>query len=243
MWAGKTDPQDVIRSSAFFRYFRGMLLPVRHDYSRAERLSDAVVHLLGIGAALVAVPVLIALAVILRGDAAAVASTVIYGLALLATLVFSALFHLSRQPRLRRIFRSLDHTATLCLIAGTYTPFVLLSGAEVKGLLVALWVAALLGSALRALAPDRLRLAAVALSLAMGWAALFGGGALLAALSTPVLVLITLGGVLYSVGVAFCLWYRLPFHYTIWHLCVLAASAVFYAAVTLQLVQSAADLP
>jgi hemolysin III len=216
-----------------------MLLEARHQYSRAERLSDAVVHALGIGAALIAVPFLVALAVILRGDAPAVASTTVYGLALLTMLVFSALFHLTTRPGLRRVFRSLDHTAILCLIAATYTPFVLLSGAEATGLLVTLWVAALAGAALRAFAPDRLKLAAIALALGMGWAGLVGGGALFALLSTQVIVLITLGGVLYTVGVAFCLWDRLPFHYTIWHVCVLAASAVFYAAVTVQLVQSA----
>jgi hemolysin III len=216
-----------------------MLLAARHDYSRAERLSDAVVHFLGIGAALVGVPVLITLAVTLRGDAAAVAATTLYGVALLTMLIFSALFHLTRQPRLRRIFRSLDHTAILCLIAATYTPFVLLSGAKATGLLVTLWAAALLGAALRAFAPDRLKFAAILLALGMGWAGLIGGGELFAALSTPVMVLITIGGVLYSLGVVFCVWDRLPFHYTIWHVCVLAASAVFYAAVTVQLVQSA----
>ncbi len=212
-----------------------MLLTARHDYSRAERLSDAVVHFLGIGAALVAVPVLITL----RGDAPAVASTTLYGLALLTMLVFSALFHLTTQPRLRRVFRSLDHTAILCLIAATYTPFVLLSGTRATGLLVALWGAALAGAALRAFAPDRLKLAAIALALGMGWAGLLSGGAVFAALSTPVMVLITIGGCLYTLGVGFCVWERLPFHYTIWHVCVLAASAAFYAAVTVQLVQSA----
>lgn len=216
-----------------------MLLEARHDYSRAERVSDAVIHFLGIGAALIAVPILIALAVILHGDVPAVASTTLYGLALVTMLVFSALFHLTTRPRLRRIFRSLDHTAILCLISATYTPFVLLSGAEATGLLVALWAAALTGAALRAFAPDRLKLAAVALALAMGWAGLVGGGALFAVLSTPVIVLITIGGILYTVGVGFCLLERLPFHYTIWHVCVLVASAVFYAAVTVQLVQSA----
>jgi hemolysin III len=216
-----------------------MLLAARIEYSRAERLSDAVVHLLGIVAALIAVPVLITLAVVLRGDAPAIASTALYGVALVTMLVFSALFHLTTRPGLRRVFRSLDHTAILCLIAATYTPFVLLSGAEARGLLLTLWIAALSGAALRAFAPDRLKLAAIALALAMGWAGLIGGGALFAALSTPVMVLITVGGVLYTLGVGFCVLERLRFHYTIWHVCVLAASAVFYAAVTVQLVQSA----
>lgn len=216
-----------------------MLLAARHEYTRAERISDAVVHVLGVVAALMAVPVLITLAIVLRGDATAIASTVVYGVALIAMLLFSALYNLSTRPRARRIFRSLDHAFILCKIAATYTPFALLSGAEATGLLAGLWIAALAGACIRALAPDRLKLAAVALALGMGWAGFLAGGAVFAGLSLSVMVLIVVGGLLYTVGVGFFLFDRLPFHYTIWHVCVLAASAVFYAAVTLQLVQSA----
>jgi hemolysin III len=216
-----------------------MLLDARHDYSRAEWISDSVVHVLGVVAALMAVPVLITLAVVLRGDAPAVASVALYGVALIAMLVFSALYNMTRRTRLRRIFRSLDHTAILCKIAATYTPFALLSGAQAGALLTGLWTAALSGAAIRAFAPDKLKLAAVALALLMGWAGLLAGGEVFAGLSTAVMVLITIGGLLYTLGVGFFLFNRLPFHYTIWHVCVLAASAVFYAAVTLQLVQTA----
>ncbi len=220
-------------------YLHAMLLAARHDYSRAEWISDAVVHVLGVIAALIAVPVLITLAVVLRGDAPAVASTTLYGVALIAMLVFSALYNMTTRPRPRRIFRSLDHSAILCLIAATYTPLALLSGAEATRLLVTLWIAALAGAILRAFAPDRLKLAAVALALAMGWAGLLAGGEVFAGLSMPVMALIVTGGLLYTLGVAFFLFERLPFHYTIWHVCVLAASAAFYAAVTVQLVQTA----
>jgi hemolysin III len=216
-----------------------MLLAARHDYSRAEWISDAVVHVLGVVTALMAVPVLITLAVVLRGDAPAVTATTVYGLALIAMLVFSALYNMTTRPRPRRIFRSLDHTAILVKIAATYTPFALLSGAQATGLLTGLWTAAVSGAAIRAFAPDRLKFAAVALALLMGWAGLLAGGEVFAGLSLPVMVLITTGGLLYTVGVGFFLFDRLPFHYTIWHVCVLAASAVFYAAVTVQLVQSA----
>ncbi|TAG27303.1 MAG: Hly-III family protein, partial [Rhodobacterales bacterium] len=129
-----------------------MLLPARHEYSRAEWISDAVVHVLGVVAALMAVPVLITLAIVLRGDAPAVASTTLYGVALIAMLVFSALYNMTTRPRPRRIFRSLDHTSILCLIAATYTPLALLSGAEATWLLAGLWTAALIGAAMRAFA-------------------------------------------------------------------------------------------
>jgi len=216
-----------------------MLLDDRQGYSRAEWISDAVVHVLGVVAALMAVPVLITLAVVLRGDFHAVAATTLYGLALIAMLVFSALYNMSTRPRPRRIFRSLDHTAILCKIAATYTPFALLSGASATGLLAGLWTAALGGAFIRAFAPDRLKIAAVVLALGMGWAGLFAGGEIFAGLSQTVMALILIGGVLYTLGVAFFLFDRLPFHYTIWHVCVLAASAIFYAAVTVQVVQTA----
>ncbi|MCX7286118.1 MAG: hemolysin III family protein [Rhodobacterales bacterium] len=216
-----------------------MLLDVRHSYSRAEWISDAVVHVLGVVAALMAVPVLITLAIVLRGDAPAIAATALYGVALIAMLVFSALYNMTTSPGPRRIFRSLDHSAILMKIAATYTPLALLSGAEATGLLAGLWTSALVGAAMRALAPDRLKLAAVALALLMGWAGLLAGGQVFANLSAPVMALIVCGGLLYTLGVGFFLFDRLPYHYTIWHVCVLAASAVFYAAVTVQLVQSA----
>jgi len=73
----------------------------------------------------------------------------------------------------------------------------------------------------------------------MGWAGLLAGGTFFATLSTPVIALIVTGGLLYTAGVAFYLSERLPFHYTIWHVFVLVASLVFYAAVTLQVVQTA----
>ena len=216
-----------------------MLLESRLHYSRAEWISDAVVHVTGVVAALMAAPVLVTLAIVMHGDGAAITATTLYGVALVLMLLFSALYNMSTEAKARRVFRSLDHTFILTKIAATYTPLVLLSGAQATGLLAGLWTAALAGAGIRAFAPDRLKLAAVVLALAMGWAGLVFGGDILASLSAPVLVLILVGGLVYTLGVGFFLFDRLPFHYTIWHVCVLAATAVFYAAVTVQLVQTA----
>ncbi len=217
-----------------------ILLPQRLSYSPAERLSDAVVHVSGVVAALMAVPVLVTLAIMLRGDAPAVAGTTLYGVALIAMLLFSALYNMTWEVRRKAFFRHLDHTAIFCKIAATYTPFMLMSGGQGGWLLPGLWGAAAAGAAMRMMAPDRLKLLAVGIALAMGWAGLFAGGGFFAGLSVPVIVLIVTGGALYTIGVAFFLFDRLPFHYTIWHLFVLAASMVFYAAVTVHLIQTAA---
>lgn len=217
-----------------------MLLNTRHDYSRAEWLSDAAVHVSGVVIALVAVPVLVCLAVILHGDRSAVAGTTLYGVALIAMLLCSALYNMTVETRRRAFFRHLDHTAIFIKIAATYTPFLMLSGGQGGWLLPGLWGAAVAGSGMRMLAPDRLKLVAVGLALAMGWAGLFAGSDFFGSLSGLVTLLIVIGGVLYTIGVGFFLFDRLPYHYTIWHLFVLAASMVFYAAVTVHLVQTAA---
>jgi hemolysin III len=215
-----------------------MLLPHRHDYSRAERISDAIVHLSGIAIAAVAVPVLVALALLLRHDPPAVAGTGLYGASLIAMLVCSALYNMTDEARRKALFRSMDHTAIFVLIAATYTVFQSLSG--IGGWLVpVLWIAAAAGILVRLIAPDRLKLVGVAIALGMGWAGLYAGQDFISHLSMAVVILIVTGGALYTLGVGFFLWDRLPFHYTIWHVLVLVASLVFYAAVTVHLVQTA----
>lgn len=215
------------------------LLTARQGYSRAERLSDAVVHVSGLGVTLIAVPVLITLTASLRDDGAAIAATAIYGASLIAMILFSALYNLIDSRRWTGLLRRLDHSAIYAKIAGTYTPFTLLSGGHAGWLLAGLWGAALAGIGLKALSPERFRWLAITLYLAMGWAGLFAGGSFLGDLSAPVVALIVTGGLIYTGGVLFYLFDRLPFHYTIWHVCVLAASMAFYAAVTLHVVQTA----
>ncbi len=132
--------------------------PVDHrPYSRAERLADAAVHVTGLTVALMAVPVLITLAAVLRGDAAAILSTSIYGATLIAMLGASALYHMGHRHRLRGVYLRLDYSAIFLKIAGTYTPFILLSGAHAWPLLVGLWSAALTGTGLKVIAPGRFR--------------------------------------------------------------------------------------
>ena len=204
-------------------------------YSRAEYISDAIVHVAGLSLALMAVPVLIVVAVFVRGDAPSIVGTSVYGVALILMLLCSALYNMIVRPDWSGILKRLDHSAIYMKIAGTYTPFTLISG-HGAGLTIGLWAVALAGIALKVFAPYRFRWVGLSLYLAMGWAGVVAGEALMSALPTPVIVLMITGGALYTLGVAFYLWERLPFHNTIWHVFVLIASLVFYAAVTVQVV-------
>ena len=213
-------------------------LAPRTAYSRAEYLSDAVVHVLGTVVVLASVPVLITLTALLRGDARSIVGTSVYGATLLAMIVCSALYNVIGQGRWAWLLQRLDHSAIYAKIAGTYTPFALLSGHG--GWLVAgLWVAAGVGMALKLVSPARFRWLAIALYLGMGWAGAVFGGDFVATLSPTVFSLILTGGLLYTAGVALYLFDRLPFHYTAWHVLVLAASMVLYSAVTMQVLETA----
>ena len=206
----------------------------RTSYSRAERLSDAVIHVTGLALVLAAVPVLIVVTALVRGDAPSLAGVSVYAAGLVLMIGASAAYNIAegfpwgaaRAWLLRRI----DHAAIYLKIAATYTPFALISG-QGLAVTVGVWLAALAGVALKIAAPDRFRWLGLALYLGMGWAGILAGGALIAALPGPVIVLMATGGVLYTLGVVFYVWDRLPFHLTVWHGFVLAASLVFYAAV------------
>ncbi len=209
--------------------------PAARVYTRAEYLSDAVVHVAGVGLALMAVPALIAAAAILRGDAPTLVGTAVYGVALILMLGFSALYNMVQRPDWGWLLKRLDHSAIYMKIAGTYTPFTLITGQGLT-LTAGLWGAALLGVGLKVADPVRFRWPGLALYLGMGWGGVLAGGALLAALPGPVVGLMIAGGLLYTLGVVFHLWVRLPYHNTIWHVFVLAASAVFFAAVAVLVV-------
>lgn len=220
----------------------------RHDalaalhpvYSRAERRADAILHVAGIVAALVAVPVLVALAALRHGAAPPVAAAAVYGVSLIAMLALSAAYNMTWRPRAKEILRRLDHAVIYAKIAGTYTPFaVLLAGPQTLAILAGMWGAALSGMVLKLFAPRRLENLALVLYLAMGWAVLVIGGPILDRLSTAALVLILTGGGLYTLGVLFHLWARLPFHNVLWHALVLVASFTLYAAIMVEVTRAA----
>ena len=204
-------------------------------YSRAERMADALVHALGVGGALMAVPILVTLATVWHAELPAVTAAVVYGLSLIAMFCFSAAYHLVPHPTAKEILRRFDRAAIFMTIAATYTPFaVMLAGAETLRILAIIWGAALVGVALEIAAPRRFEAATLALYLAMGWAVLAIGGPILEGLTPVGFRLMVTGGVLYTVGVGFYLWDRLPYQNAIWHLLVLMASFVFYAAVLVE---------
>lgn len=208
-------------------------------YSRAERVSDAAVHAVGLVAALVGVVVLLALAARWSGEVPIVVAAGVYGLTLIGMFICSALYNIAAPPERRDTFRRVDQSAIYMKIAGSYTPFAVLTGTHMGFFLAGIWSAALAGATLILFGSERMRRPALALYLAIGWAGIFAGRPLVAGLSPEGFTLVLAAGLVYTIGVVFYLWERLPFHNTIWHVFVLAASFVLYAALVVELAHRA----
>ncbi len=204
----------------------------RRAYSSAERASDFYVHIAALVIAMGAVPVLIAMTAIWRDDSYSVLGVSIYGIALIAMLTASLLYNHAGRPHLTGLLRRIDMSAIHLKIAGTYTPFALLTGAG-SGLLTAVWSAAAAAMAVSLFLRNVPSGLSVAMCLATGWAVVMGGSDLLGTIPQHVAILMLVGGVLYSVGTLFLLSWRLKFHNTIWHGFVAVASIVFFVAVFL----------
>lgn len=200
-------------------------------YSRTERVADGVVHVLGIAFGLAGLAVLTALS-LTQLDAASAIAVLVYGAGMLAVFCFSAAYHLSRS-RWRWLLRRLDHAAIYVKIAATYTPFAALKLGGTPGLLLlaAVWGIAAFGASAKLIAPAQLVRTSYVLYLAQGWSGVLAFGPMAEALSSTALWLLIAGGVLYTVGVIFHLWQKLPYNNAIWHGCVLTASGLHFAAV------------
>jgi hemolysin III len=202
------------------------------QYSRAERIADAVVHGVGLTFGLAAC---ISLLIVLlpAADALRWLAVGLYAAGLLAMLGSSALYNLAPPGRWKGHFRRLDHAAIFVMIAGTYTPFLLiaLGGAWGHGLLAFVWTVALGGVVMKLTWPHRFDRLSIAAYLLLGWSIVVALDPLMAAISAAGLVLLAAGGLLYSLGVVFHLWTRLPYQNAIWHACVVAAAACHFSAV------------
>lgn len=215
-------------------------LPAPRQVSPAEKRADRAVHLAGLGAAAVAVPALLAFAVLRGAGAGALAATAVYAATLLAMLGASALYHMAPRQRWARLLLSLDHAAIHFKIAGTYTPFAVFAGGQGAGLVAALWALAVSGSGLRAVRPGLPLWAGLAIYLTMGWAGVAAGSAMLGHLSALAATLLVIGGTVITLGVVIFAAERPVFHTAIWHLCVLLGSALFFAAIAVELAAATA---
>lgn len=196
-----------------------------------EEIANSVTHGIGALLATAGVAVLVTRAA-MRGTAWHVVGCSIFGGTLVLLYVASTLYHAIPAPRAKRVLQTLDHTGILFLIAGTYTPFTLvtLRGPWGWSLFGVVWGLALTGVVLELLAPHR-RVLAVVLYLVMGWTVVIALRPLMAGIAPGGMRLLALGGIAYTAGVVFYAWRRLRYHHALWHGFVLLGSAAHFFAV------------
>jgi hemolysin III len=207
-------------------------VPDRRLESSSEWRVDAMVHVVGLICGLAACTTLAIVALPVEDPSVRI-SLAVYGAALLAMLGCSALYNIADDGPRKALWRRLDHAAIFVMIAGTYTPFasIAIGGAWGTGLLVFVWTVAAAGVVLKLLDPGRFETLSIAAYLSLGWTILVAINPLIAAVSLRALVLLAAGGILYSAGVLFYRWHRLPYQRAIWHGFVLTAAACQYFAI------------
>ncbi|MCB1455269.1 MAG: hemolysin III family protein [Nitratireductor sp.] len=205
---------------------------IAREISANERMADAIVHGVGIGSSLIAVPLLLAIA-IPRVSMGTGISLAIYGVAIITLFTVSAAYHLVPHLDWKPVLKRFDQAAIFIKIAGTYTPLaVILGSIFAYAVLAVVWVAALAGAIAKLALGPRFERISVALYLPLGWASLLLVWPIFATLPLAISILIVTGGIIYTVGVVFHMWESLAFQNAIWHACVLVASACHFAAVS-----------
>lgn len=211
---------------------------VAPDQTLPIEMANALTHGFGIIIGLALLPV--TTAVSMQARISAVVACAIYAFSFLMLFIFSTLYHAVQEPSTKRVLKKIDHISIYFLIAGTYTPFLLIYLLNAFGisLLSVLWGLTIVGIVFKILFAGRFKLVSTIIYVLMGWLLLVGGKTFFTALPTSVIVMVIVGGGLYMLGVPFYLMKRWKFHHVMWHLFVLAGAICHYVAVLLGVINS-----
>jgi hemolysin III len=204
-----------------------------------REMANAITHGMGILFGVASIPLLSGIGA-KTGNVPGVVGATIYAFSFLMLFTFSTLYHSTQNADAKRILRTFDHISIYFLIAGTYTPFLLMYMLDSFGitLLSIQWSLVLLGVIFKVFFTGRLKILSTLIYIAMGWLLLVGGKKFFVVLPTPVLVMVIIGGGLYTLGCIFYLNKKIYLHHAIWHLFVLSAAICHYVAVLIAVIMS-----
>jgi hemolysin III len=212
---------------------------VHTHYRLGDILANAITH--GVGAVLAIAGAVYLIAASMRGSTWLVVSCSVFSVTLLLVYLCSTLYHSLVRTRARHVFHVLDHSAIYLLIAGTYTPFTLISLRGPVGwvLFGAVWTLALAGVIFKSLAVGRFEVASALVYLFQGWLVVLAAHPLLHAIGWHGLLWLGAGGLAYTLGIIFFAFDRLRYFHATWHLFVLAGSVAHYFAILYHVVPQA----
>ncbi|MDV4151463.1 hemolysin III family protein [Clostridium sp. AL.422] len=208
---------------------------VYNFYTKGEEIANAVTH--GVGAILSIVgSIFLVVESLKTSNNYAITGVWIYCISLITLYLGSTLYHSIPGRLIKKILRILDHSSIYLLITGTYTPIILiLMNSDKKSLyiLIALWIIAILGILFKVFWVDRFGALSTILYILMGWTIVINIKAVLILVPSNILMLIVLGGIVYTVGCIFYAMDKMPYNHFIWHLFVMSGSALHYVAIYL----------
>lgn len=201
-------------------------------YTRREEYANIGTHAVGVVFSIVAL-VLMVLYAVENGDPYFIVAVSIFGATLILLYLMSTLYHSVRHPKVKHVFRVFDHSCIYLLIAGSYTPFTLvaLRGGWGWTLFGLTWGLALCGIIFKIFFTKRFSILSTLMYIALGWLVIVAIKPLLGAVPTGGVAWLVAGGLLYTFGVVFYAWRRIPYHHAIWHLFVMAGSFCHFLAV------------
>ncbi len=208
-----------------------------------EEIANTLTHGFGLLLSVIGLIILVTMASV-KGDVLTIASAVIYGLSLIVLYAASTFYHGATSPKAKENLQLLDHCCIYLLIAGSYTPFMLIAlrGTFGYGLLAFVWTFAVAGIAAKVFFHKRFRAASVASYIVMGWVAVFAVQPLYNALGFSAIALLGAGGLAYTFGTVFYGWESIKHHHAIWHLFVLGGSVFHFLAIAIYVIPFVASV-
>ena len=207
---------------------------MEQGYNLRQEVVNTITHALGILFGLACMPILITSASY-HSDISGIIGIAIYSFCFIMLFTSSTMYHWCQHQGRKRMYEIWDHISIYFLIAGTYTPFILIYMKNTTGiiLLSVLWGLTLLGTIFKLFYTGRLKALSTFIYLAMGWILVFAVESFFANMSLPVIIFVLSGGILYSIGVIFYIRDRFTYSHGVWHFFVLAAAICHYVAISL----------
>lgn len=204
-----------------------------------QELVNSIVHGFGIIFGIVSIPILIAFA-IKSDNTSGIIGAAIYGFCFLQLFTFSTLYHGVQHAQAKRTLEILDHISIYFLIAGTYTPFLLMYMPNSFGitLLSVLWGLTVLGIIYKIFFTGKWKIFSTIIYIGMGLIMGVGGRTFFESIPSNILTMILIGAALYLTGVVFYLWKKYRYNHAVWHFFVLAAAVCHYVAILLAVVSN-----
>lgn len=214
--------------------------PIAKQYSTGEEIFNSVSHGVGALLSIIGASVLVTLAVCF-GNGLAIVTSIIYGLSLIMLYTMSTLYHAFPFQKVKQLFRIFDHSSVYLLIAGSYTPFTLITlQNSPKGLpiFIAMWACTAIGILLNVFNVEKFKWVSLVLYVGMGWTAIFAIKDIASVLPRSGFILLLAGGIAYTVGVIFYIMKKVKYMHAVWHLFVLLGSILHYLCVVLYVLPS-----